>query len=205
MPVLQCVQMKTCKMCHVSLPLERFSPQRKGKFGVRANCKGCLNAEGRRIRRDDPATAQKSRDQWKAWYHARKASDPSFLAREWASEKARRARLKAADPDAYAEHLRSIGRASKLRTQWALSVEEYDALVAAQAGVCAICHRPEMAKRSGIVLNFAVDHDHNTGQVRGLLCMQCNNGLGRFSDDPERLRAAAAYLERTRVAMGDIA
>lgn len=57
-------------------------------------------------------------------------------------------------------------------------------------GKCAICS----IERSG--KNHALDHDHKTGKLRGILCNNCNTGLGMFGDDPVRLRAAAEYLER---------
>ena len=63
-----------------------------------------------------------------------------------------------------------------------------------QDGLCAICGRPESMDRS-----IATDHCHETGLNRGLLCGNCNNGLGRFDDDPARLRAAADYIELWRV------
>ena len=67
----------------------------------------------------------------------------------------------------------------------------FDALLASQGGGCAICGY--RVKPGGRRLN--VDHDHKTGVVRGLLCARCNRGLGWFSDDPQRLKAAAVYLE----------
>jgi hypothetical protein len=63
-------------------------------------------------------------------------------------------------------------------------------LLLAQHDVCAICGAGEWGKKGP-----QVDHCHETGRVRGVLCVNCNNGLGRFDDDPIRLRAAAEYLE----------
>jgi hypothetical protein len=61
-----------------------------------------------------------------------------------------------------------------------------------------ICGSP--AKPNGIKAESRLhqDHDHVTGQTRDLLCSNCNKGLGCLGDDPERLRAAAAYIERHR-------
>ena len=70
---------------------------------------------------------------------------------------------------------------------------EYEQMYEDQGGVCAICGRPETRKR---LKRLSIDHDHSTGEVRALLCSDCNAGLGRFGDDPERLRSAAAYLEK---------
>lgn len=81
-------------------------------------------------------------------------------------------------------------RRSNLR-RYKMSLGEYEAMSVAQAGVCAICSEPcPTGKR------LAVDHDHVSGRVRGLLCASCNNGLGRFRDDVDRLQRAADYLAR---------
>lgn len=78
-------------------------------------------------------------------------------------------------------------RAERLR-QYDLTQPEYEALLAAQNGKCAICaHAP---------VRPHVDHDHKTGMVRGILCFSCNTGLGSFKDDPQRIRSALTYLER---------
>ena len=69
-----------------------------------------------------------------------------------------------------------------------LTLEDYDRMFDRQRGLCLICHQPSPK-------NLHVDHDHDSGKVRGLLCMRCNVGMGSFDDDPERLFAAALYLE----------
>ena len=80
-----------------------------------------------------------------------------------------------------------------LRT-YGLSSTDYATLLAKQGGGCAICGRlPARGKRA---LN--VDHDHTTGKIRGLLCDNCNNGLGLFRDNVDLLLAAGLYLESVR-------
>lgn len=81
-------------------------------------------------------------------------------------------------------------RARNLRHVFGLELYQYDAMLVAQSGLCAICGTPPTDRR------LAVDHDHKTGEVRALLCQLCNRALGHMKDDPELLRAAARYLER---------
>ena len=73
--------------------------------------------------------------------------------------------------------------------------EKYDELLASQGGVCAICKELCITKTTtGIQKSLAVDHNHETGQVRGLLCARCNTAIGLLGDDPIRLQYAANYL-----------
>jgi len=72
-----------------------------------------------------------------------------------------------------------------------ISLSLYESLLEIHKGCCGICGNPCPTKRS-----LAVDHDHATGTVRGLLCQRCNHGIGLFHDNPDRLRKAADYLER---------
>ncbi len=84
-----------------------------------------------------------------------------------------------------------------LKRHYGVTLEWYDATLEAQGGVCAVCEGEERKRHNltGETMLLAVDHDHATGTVRGLLCSQCNHGLGNFKDDPALLRAAIAYLE----------
>ncbi len=73
--------------------------------------------------------------------------------------------------------------------------QAYLRLFEEQDGVCAICGEPETAVLRGRTLKLSVDHDHETGVIRGLLCHACNLGLGKFKDRVELLEKAIAYLE----------
>lgn len=77
-----------------------------------------------------------------------------------------------------------------LRFKFGITLADYEAMSEAQGGVCAICKKPPQKHRR----HLDVDHDHKTGRVRGLLCSPCNRAIGYFRDDPELMRAAAAYL-----------
>lgn len=84
-------------------------------------------------------------------------------------------------------HRRPLRRAYELDRHYGITPEEYDAMLARQAGACGVCGcRPAGA--------LHVDHDHESGAVRGLLCGSCNLGLGKLGDSIEALERALAYL-----------
>ncbi|MET8943653.1 endonuclease VII domain-containing protein [Streptomyces sp. NPDC004542] len=80
----------------------------------------------------------------------------------------------------------SEGRADHLRRQYGLTEAERVELIAAQGGVCCTCLAAPPVH---------VDHCHETGRVRGVLCFSCNAALGQFKDQPDAIRRAAAYVE----------
>ena len=83
--------------------------------------------------------------------------------------------------------------------KYGVSEEDYDRMCRLQAGRCAACGESQDGNRT----RMAFDHDHGTGAVRGLLCGKCNRGIGLFDDSPEKLRAAATYLESHHASTAD--
>lgn len=86
-------------------------------------------------------------------------------------------------------HLRK--KAIHLKAVFGMTLADYDALLERQAGGCAICGTPK--SKNGRKL--AVDHCHETGRIRGLLCNRCNYGIGQFHDRPDFLLRAAEYVQ----------
>lgn len=91
-----------------------------------------------------------------------------------------------------AAHVSKNKQEWRLRKCYGLTERDYQDLLRKQNGVCAICKTKPDAQR------LFVDHCHSTKKVRGLLCHFCNIGIGNLKDNPERLRAAATYLEEQR-------
>lgn len=81
-------------------------------------------------------------------------------------------------------------------SRYGLDQDQYDALLEAQGGACAICGTTNPGKN---VRNFCVDHDHRSGMVRGLLCTKCNRGLGLGKDHLPSFKRAAAYIHASKL------
>ena len=97
----------------------------------------------------------------------------------------------------YRENNKDKRKNGMLKLRFNLTLEEYNAMLEAQGGVCKICSNPETTKKnnSDEVRMLCVDHDHNTGQVRGLLCNKCNRALGHYEATKPRAQEFEKYLE----------
>jgi hypothetical protein len=87
-------------------------------------------------------------------------------------------------------------KANHLKNTYGITLEEYNAMLNSQKGVCAVCGKPESIKQLGKVRALCVDHDHKTEKVRGLLCTRCNAAMGMIGDSKELLFQLALYLEK---------
>jgi hypothetical protein len=143
--------------------------------------------------RDDPDFAERIRAYSRAWYAAHKEEVAARQRRRRQEDTDHAEKIRAYNRAWYAAQKKSEGwarrsRESRLRSNYGLSIEGYNALLARQGGACAICRKqPEQ--------RLCVDHCHVTRKVRRLLCRRCNLGIGYFGDDPRLLRRAVTYLE----------
>ena len=104
--------------------------------------------------------------------------------RAWAHRNAEKVKIKNASV------YQTSGRKHLLKKKYGMTLEQYDALLAQQKGVCAVCGDPPGARA------LHVDHCHASGLVRGLLCVGCNMALGALKEDPLRMRALEAYIRQ---------
>ena len=90
-------------------------------------------------------------------------------------------------------------RLNALKYKYDFSETEYSWFYSEQSGLCAICLSPERPTRTGKVRALSVDHNHDTGEIRGLLCRNCNVALGMLGDSQTRLQRALDYLRGTLI------
>lgn len=84
-------------------------------------------------------------------------------------------------------------RRAHLKRMYGISLEDYNSMLEKQEGKCAICGNKEMNYKNKVL---CVDHNHETGQVRGLLCGLCNSGLGKFRENKNFLNNAIKYIQQ---------
>jgi hypothetical protein len=89
-------------------------------------------------------------------------------------------------------------RNSNYRQNYGITLSDYNQMFEAQGGRCAACLRTEIKcdPRTKTARNLCIDHDHITGQVRGLLCSECNTALGLLQEKPSRAKALIGYMKK---------
>ena len=89
-------------------------------------------------------------------------------------------------------------RKSHLKTHYSITLEQYDEMFKEQNGICIICGKPETRTLYNTITHLVVDHNHETGKIRGLLCHNCNILIGCAKDNITMLQSAINYLHREK-------
>jgi len=131
---------------------------------------------------------QENKERWVEWQE------------DYKEEKNRRRRERYANDPEYREKCLEASKNrskrsrinTRLKSAFGIDIEDYEKMLEKQNGTCAICGATQADARKH---RLHVDHCHDTGKVRGLLCSNCNMGLGKFQDDLQLLKNAVSYLE----------
>lgn len=162
---------KRCSKCRGVFPLSRFHKDKGRKDGRHPHCSGCVTAYQRKwVRRPDVRERNTERQ------------------RNYARRPERKAQIIAYQNTVLASGLTRL-QAMKLKSRYGLSEADYLAMLQRQEFVCATCPEPFDDKRGP-----QVDHCHETGVVRGLLCPDCNRALGMVKERVATLRKMISYL-----------
>lgn len=165
------IETRKCIRCKELLPLDSFNKDPRYKSGLKSTCKPCLSEYQISYRKTDKhkeyleATREKRREQKKEWQKSRKDEDKDYY------------------------------KNKSLRTRYGISPEEYNKLFMDQEGKCKICGCEETTVANGITRSLAVDHNHTSGVIRGLLCRKCNTAIGLLKEDKLLLLKAVEYLD----------
>lgn len=181
------VATKKCSKCGGNKPLNSdfFHKNSHSKTGFRSDCKDCSNNIARKWRENNRHKAlestkkwrEKNRDFWKNNYQKNKNMIDKQHKEYYDKKKV--------DVPLY-------NRKRHLKLKFNITIKEYNKLLLKQNGRCLICGKKELEDSS--IKYFIIDHNHKTGDIRGLLCRKCNSFLGFVNDNPLILARAIKYL-----------
>lgn len=179
---------QVCTKCEKSLPINEFSWRIKAKGIRQQRCKTCSASLGRwyREQRREILGEEGLADYEKKRYKKNRYKQLDYHRHYYQRNKED---LKAKSSQWYAnnrEQAAAQRRIYQLRSQFGLTPDDYEAMVQAQDGRCALCQQP--------CAKLHVDHCHTSGRIRGLLCVPCNVFLGRIHESVETLERMIAYL-----------
>jgi hypothetical protein len=162
------MQLKTCTRCKLTKAITEFDIARSRKDGHNFRCSACI-AEVRAL----PENRARANAATKAWTLENREQRDAWQRKNYQENRTERLH-------------------GRRRYLYGLEPEQFEQMKKDQDNKCKICGTSEPRGRG----NWHVDHDHETGAVRSLLCTDCNTGLGKFLDSPALLIAAAQYLQQ---------
>lgn len=159
---------------------------KNGHLSIRSTKGGCLECAKKRARdrRSDPEANERINQQRK---NLRKANSSSYR-----KEKELKKRRYNEDPK-----FREKIRENQIQRDYGIDLETYKLINEIQDSRCAICNRKETRSKNHGKRDLAIDHDHKTGAVRGLLCSECNQAIGQFAHSQKIIRRAVKYLRKS--------
>lgn len=176
---------KRCGGCERVLSLDCFSADRNRRDGLQARCRECVAEYGAahyRRRREAAGKTVREKVDVPPGHKLCRTCGEAKPHSEW-----HRNATASDGLSTRCEVCRAVqGREDHLKRQYGMTEAERDELIASQKGLCVICLSAPA---------IHVDHCHETGKVRGVLCFNCNSGIGKLGDDPDKTRRATAYLE----------
>jgi len=181
------IQEKYCPRCETIKPLSEFHKNKRTRLGVKCYCKDCrskLAAEA----------YPKYAERMTRWPKNNPEKFKATQKRYAQSEKGKKAIKRNQQKFVKTKKGKRRNRKAWLKAAYKMTLEQYDEMFEAQNGVCAICGRPETATLNGIAKRLAVDHNHETGEIRGLLCHKCNGTLGYVDESIDILLSIIIYL-----------
>ncbi len=160
---------RVCTVCKQEKSISDFGKHACMSDGVRSNCKACGVKAVVDHNKKHPELKKVRNER----YREKHKEKVLAMTREWRKN----------NPEVVRKH--------NLKKYFGLTVQDYDDMYIGQGGCCAICG----THQSRLKLRLAVDHCHDTGKIRGLLCGSCNTALGLLKDNPDVLYNAIKYLE----------
>lgn len=187
---------RACTKCGKTKPLGDFSPHFRGKYGRQPRCKPCCVAanKARYYSRLEQSreTSRLRAAQYRATHpEKRKAQRDAWRQKNPEKEREAKHAWRRANPD--------YMRDANLRNVHGITLEQFRDMERLQGGACVICRTKEAG---GFGRWLKVDHCHKTGRIRGLLCHNCNTGLGHFKENLSFFEAAIAYLKKHSAPFG---
>ena len=182
--------MKRCTKCKQEKPLAEFHKHKAGKGGKDSRCKVCSCAKSKKYRAEHQEQVKQYDREYKQSLRGREVS------RRVDEKRRHTPARKIMHGKAYKKWEQSMKgrkylRESTLKRNFGLTLEDYDKMLVVQNSRCAICN----VHQSKLEIRLAVDHDHETGRIRGLVCRDCNFFLGHLEKNYGLLLQALEYLK----------